>query len=57
MLCQLVREAPANRLSNHDQFAEAEAFFNDVNLPDTVRAVGSDPYADKDALVEYLKTF
>ena len=23
------------------------AFFNDVNLPDTVRAVGNDPYADK----------
>ena len=54
MLCQLVREAPANRLSNHDQFAEAEAFFNDVNLPDTVRAVGSDPYADKDGLVEFI---
>ncbi len=43
VLCQLVREAPANRLSNHDQFAEAEAFFNDINLPDTVRAVGNDP--------------
>lgn len=54
MLCQLVREAPANRLSNHDQFAEAEAFFNDVNLPDTVRAVGNDPYADKDGLVEFI---
>lgn len=54
VLCQLVREAPANRLSNHDQFAEAEAFFNDVNLPDTVRAVGSDPYADKDGLVEFI---
>jgi hypothetical protein len=54
VLCQLVREAPANRLSNHDQFAEAEAFFNDINLPDTVRAVGSDPYADKDGLVEFI---
>ena len=54
VLCQLVLEAPANRLSNHDQFAEAEAFFNDVNLPDTVRAVGSDPYADKDGLVEFI---
>lgn len=54
VLCQLVREAPANRLSNHDQFAEAEAFFNDVNLPDTVRAVGTDPYADKDGLVEFI---
>ncbi|MCR3940378.1 MULTISPECIES: hypothetical protein [Aeromonas] len=54
VLCQLVREAPANRLSNHDQFAEAEAFFNDVNLPDTVRAVGADPYADKDGLVEFI---
>lgn len=54
VLCQLVREAPANRLSNHDQFAEAEAFFNDVNLPDTVRAVGNDPYADKDGLVEFI---
>ncbi|MGE6231687.1 hypothetical protein [Aeromonas media] len=54
VLCQLVREAPANRLSNHDQFAEAEAFFNDVNLPDTVRAVGNDPYADKDDLVEFI---
>ena len=54
VLCQLVREAPANRLSNHDQFAEAEAFFNDVNLPDTVRAVGTDPYADKDGLVELI---
>ncbi|MBL0650343.1 hypothetical protein [Aeromonas caviae] len=52
VLCQLVREAPANRLSNHDQFAEA--FFNDVNLPDTVRAVGTDPYADKDGLVEFI---
>ncbi|MGE6120344.1 hypothetical protein [Aeromonas media] len=54
VLCQLMREAPANRLSNHDQFAEAEAFFNDVNLPDTVRAVGNDPYADKDGLVEFI---
>lgn len=54
VLCQLVREAPANRLSNHDQFAEAEAFFNDVNLPDTVRGVGNDPYADKDGLVEFI---
>ncbi|MFQ2546145.1 hypothetical protein ACK305_02455 [Aeromonas caviae] len=54
VLCQLVREAPANRLSNHDQFAEAEAFFNDVNLPDTVRAVSNDPYADKDGLVEFI---
>ncbi|MBV7470377.1 hypothetical protein [Aeromonas sp. sif0611] len=54
VLCQLVREAPANRLSNHDQFAEAEAFFNDVNLPDTVRAVVNDPYADKDGLVEFI---
>ncbi|BCM75822.1 hypothetical protein OR621_16090 [Aeromonas caviae] len=54
VLCQLVREAPANRLSNHDQFAEAEAFFNDVNLPDTVRAVGNNPYADKDGLVEFI---
>ncbi|ULH03452.1 hypothetical protein MF133_03260 [Aeromonas caviae] len=54
VLCQLVREAPANRLSNRDQFAEAEAFFNDVNLPDTVRAVGNDPYADKDGLVEFI---
>ncbi|MFM5748372.1 hypothetical protein [Aeromonas caviae] len=54
VLCQLVREAPANRLSNHDQFTEAEAFFNDVNLPDTVRAVGNDPYADKDGLVEFI---
>lgn len=54
VLCQLVREAPANSLSNHDQFAEAEAFFNDVNLPDTVRAVGNDPYADKDGLVEFI---
>lgn len=54
VLCQLVHEAPANRLSNHDQFAEAEAFFNDVNLPDTVRAVGNDPYADKDGLVEFI---
>ncbi|WP_324051884.1 hypothetical protein [Aeromonas caviae] len=54
VLCQLVREAPANRLSNHDQFAEAEAFFNDVNLPDTVRAVGNDPYADKDGMVEFI---
>ncbi|WP_324038694.1 hypothetical protein [Aeromonas caviae] len=54
VLCQLVREAPANRLSNRDQFAEAEAFFNDINLPDTVRAVGNDPYADKDGLVEFI---
>ena len=54
VLCQLVRKAPANRLSNHDQFAEAEAFFNDINLPDTVRAVGNDPYADKDGLVEFI---
>lgn len=54
VLCHLVREAPANRLSNRDQFAEAEAFFNDVNLPDTVRAVGNDPYADKDGLVEFI---
>ena len=54
VLCQLVREAPASRLNHHDQFAEAEAFFNDVNLPDTVRAVGSDPYADKDGLVEFI---
>ena len=54
VLCQLVREAPANRLSNHDQFAEAEAFFTDINLPDTVRAVGNDPYADKDGLVEFI---
>ncbi|WP_429127819.1 hypothetical protein [Aeromonas media] len=54
VLCHLVREAPAGRLNNRDQFAEAEAFFNDVNLPDTVRAVGSDPYADKDGLVEFI---
>ena len=54
VLCQLVREAPANRLSNHDQFAEAEAFFNDVNLPTTAKNVGSDPYADKDGLVEFI---
>ena len=54
VLCQLVHEAPANRLSNHYQFAGAEAFFNDVNLPDTVRAVGNDPYADKDGLVEFI---
>ncbi|MGN4933674.1 hypothetical protein ACTFBW_06955 [Aeromonas rivipollensis] len=54
VLCQLVREAPASRLNNRDQFAEAEAFFNDVNLPDTVRAVGNDPYADKDGLVEFI---
>ncbi|MGY3886890.1 hypothetical protein [Aeromonas aquatica] len=53
VLCQLVREAPANRLSNKAQFAEAEAFFNDVNLP-TVKAVGNDPYADKDGLVEFI---
>lgn len=54
VLCQLVREAPANRLSNHDQFAEAEAFFNDVNLPTAARNVGGDPYADKDGLVEFI---
>ncbi|WP_323980859.1 hypothetical protein [Aeromonas media] len=54
VLCHLVREAPAGRLNNRDQFAEAEAFFNDVNLPDTVRAAGSDPYADKDGLVEFI---
>lgn len=54
VLCQLVREAPANRLSNHDQFAEAEAFFNDVNLPTSARNVGGDPYADKDGLVEFI---
>ena len=53
VLCQLVREAPANRLSNKAQFAEADAFFNDVNLP-TVKAVGNDPYADKDGLVEFI---
>ncbi|MFC5707199.1 hypothetical protein [Aeromonas eucrenophila] len=53
VLCQLVREAPANRLSNKAQFAEAEAFFNDVNLP-TVKAVANDPYADKDGLVEFI---
>ncbi|MCH7372450.1 hypothetical protein [Aeromonas sp. MR16] len=53
VLCQLVREAPANRLSSKAQFAEAEAFFNDVNLP-TVKAVGNDPYADKDGLVEFI---
>ena len=54
VLCQLVREAPASRLNNHDQFAEAEAFFNDVNLPTTARNLGSDPYADKDGLVEFI---
>ncbi|MGE6288734.1 hypothetical protein [Aeromonas media] len=54
VLCHLVREAPAGRLNNRDQFAEAEAFFNDVNLPDTIRAMGSDPYADKDGLVEFI---
>ncbi|MGE6225884.1 hypothetical protein [Aeromonas media] len=54
VLCQLVREAPANRLSNHDQFAEAEAFFNDVNLPTAARNLGGDPYADKDGLVEFI---
>ena len=54
VLCQLVREAPASRLNNLDQFAEAEAFFNDVNLPTTARNLGSDPYADKDGLVEFI---
>ncbi|WP_043129858.1 hypothetical protein [Aeromonas media] len=54
VLCQLVLEAPAGRLNNRDQFAEAEAFFNDVNLPDTIRAMGNDPYADKDGLVEFI---
>ncbi|WP_338892212.1 hypothetical protein [Aeromonas rivipollensis] len=54
VLCQLVREAPASRLNNRDQFAEAEAFFNDVNLPTTAKNVGSDPYADKDGLVEFI---
>ncbi|WP_262110586.1 hypothetical protein [Aeromonas sp. Marseille-Q5825] len=54
VICQLVREAPASRLSNRDQFAEAEAFFNDVNLPTTAKNVGSDPYADKDGLVEFI---
>ncbi|MFM5837642.1 hypothetical protein [Aeromonas rivipollensis] len=54
VLCQLVREAPASRLYNRDQFAEAEAFFNDVNLPTTARNLGSDPYADKDGLVEFI---
>ncbi|WP_342058382.1 hypothetical protein [Aeromonas sp. OTU364] len=54
VLCQLVREAPANRLSSHDQFAEAEAFFNDVKLPTAARNVGGDPYADKDGLVEFI---
>ena len=54
VLCQLVREAPASRLNNRDQFAEAEAFFNDVNLPTTARNLGSDPYADKDGLVEFI---
>lgn len=54
VLCQLVREAPANRLSNHDQFAEAEAFFNDVNLPTAARNLGGNPYADKDGLVEFI---
>lgn len=54
VLCQLVREAPASRLNNRDQFAEADAFFNDVNLPTTARNLGSDPYADKDGLVEFI---
>ncbi|MDW4561492.1 hypothetical protein [Aeromonas rivipollensis] len=54
VLCQLVREAPASRLNNRDQFAEAEAFFNDVNLPTTARNLGNDPYADKDGLVEFI---
>ncbi|MFM5243298.1 hypothetical protein ACLH0O_13920 [Aeromonas media] len=54
VLCQLVREAPASRLNNRDQFAEAEAFFNDVKLPTTARNLGSDPYADKDGLVEFI---
>ena len=54
VLCQLVREAPASRLNNRDQFAEAEVFFNDVNLPTTARNLGSDPYADKDGLVEFI---
>ncbi|WP_411167158.1 hypothetical protein Aeroheme_01898 [Aeromonas sp. DSM 116730] len=54
VLCQLVREAPASRLNNRDQFAEAEAFFNDVNLPTNARNLGSDPYADKDGLVEFI---
>ncbi|MFM5556670.1 hypothetical protein [Aeromonas rivipollensis] len=54
VLCQLVREAPASRLNNRDQFTEAEAFFNDVNLPTTARNLGSDPYADKDGLVEFI---
>ena len=54
VICQLVREAPASRLNNRDQFAEAEAFFNDVNLPTTARNLGSDPYADKDGLVEFI---
>ena len=54
VLCQLVREAPASRLNNRDQFAEAEVFFNDVNLPTTARNLGGDPYADKDGLVEFI---
>lgn len=54
VLCHLVREAPAGRLNNRDQFAEAEAFFNDVNLPTAARNVGGDPYADKDGLVEFI---
>ncbi|MEG0009564.1 MAG: hypothetical protein RR721_03400 [Aeromonas sp.] len=53
VLCQLVREASANRLNSRDQFAEAESFFNDVNLP-TAKAVANDPYADKDGLVEFI---
>ena len=54
VLCHLVREAPASRLNNRDQFAEAEAFFNDVNLPTTARNVANNPYADKDGLVEFI---
>ncbi|MDX7920606.1 hypothetical protein SJS82_01435 [Aeromonas media] len=54
VLCHLVREAPAGRLNNHDQFVEAEAFFNDVNLPTAARNLGGDPYADKDGLVEFI---
>lgn len=53
VLCQLVREAAANRLNSRDQFDEAEAFFNDANLP-LARAVANDPYADKDGLVEFI---
>lgn len=53
VLCQLVREAVANRLNSRDQFAEAESFFNDVNLP-VAKAVANDPYADKDGLVEFI---